>query len=113
LRQHGFESPEKSCAARAGEQNQGKLRHEAHAVLKITWFLFDMHVAQGVRCRLERFYTTFTRIDGISPGAQRLALVAGGWDESRRRNGKHPKPRKMPENAARTHLSTARLVGRR
>jgi hypothetical protein len=36
LRQHGFESPEKSCAARADEQNKDKLRPEAHAVLKLT-----------------------------------------------------------------------------
>jgi len=44
--------------------------------------------------------------------AQRCALVAGGWDETRRRNGKKPKAKKMPKNAVRTYLSTARCVGR-
>src|SRR3990172_3115705 len=38
--------------------------------------------------------------------------VTGGWrDETRSRNGQNPKPRKRSNNAARTHLSTARIVG--
>ena len=41
--------------------------------------------------------------------AQRLALVAGGRDESRRRNGKNSKPRKCQNNAPRAHLPTALL----
>ena len=36
--------------------------------------------------------------------------MAGGWDESRRRNRKHSKPDKCSKNAPRTHLSTARCV---
>ena len=39
--------------------------------------------------------------------AQRYVLVAGGWAETRCRTGKNLTPRKMPENAAHTHLSTA------
>jgi hypothetical protein len=46
-----------------------------------------------------------------SGSAQRLALVAGGWDETCRRNGKISKPRKKLENAPRTQLSTVRIVG--
>jgi hypothetical protein len=42
--------------------------------------------------------------------AQRLALVAGGWAETGRQNGKNSKQRERLENAARTHLSTARIV---
>jgi hypothetical protein len=49
LRQHGFESSEKSCAASADEQRKDSLRHEAHAVLKLTWFSFRIHLARGVR----------------------------------------------------------------
>jgi hypothetical protein len=49
LRQHGFESSEKSCTAIADEQNQDELRHEAHAVRTITWFSFHIHKARGVR----------------------------------------------------------------
>src|SRR5258706_7880729 len=36
----------------------------------------------------------------------------GGWAEARCRTGENLTPRKMPENAAHTHLSTARCVGR-
>ena len=39
--------------------------------------------------------------------SSQLALVAGGRGETRRRNGKKPKARKLLENAARTHLSTS------
>ena len=37
---------------------------------------------------------TIKRTHGISLGAQRFALVAGGRDESRCRNGKNPEPGK-------------------
>ena len=37
--------------------------------------------------------------------------MAGGWDKTRRRNGKSSKLRKMPENAARTHLSIHAMLG--
>ena len=52
----------------------------------------------------------FKRIYCIFLGAQRLALVAGGRAETRRRNGENAKPRKLLENAPHTHLSTARRV---
>jgi hypothetical protein len=35
--------------SKCGRANKTELRHEAHAVLKITWFAFPIHVARGVR----------------------------------------------------------------
>ena len=49
LRQHGFESPEKHAQQIADEQNKDKVRHEAHAVLTITWLSLNIHMARGVR----------------------------------------------------------------
>jgi hypothetical protein len=47
LRQHGFESPEKSCAAIADEQRKGLLRHEAHAVQKDNLAFFSYSCGTG------------------------------------------------------------------
>jgi len=48
----------------------------------------------------------------LNTSAQRLALAAGGRDEIRFESRKKPEARKMPENAAESHQSAARFVGR-
>ena len=49
LRQHGFESPEKSCVAIADEQKRTSCATKHTPCKKITWFAFHIHVARGVR----------------------------------------------------------------
>jgi hypothetical protein len=50
---------------------------------KITWERYDF-ISVGAVCAqsLEQFYMTIKRIHGISLGAQRRALPAGGRDET-------------------------------
>ena len=71
LRQHGFESPERPCAASADEQNKDELRHEAHAVLTITWFSFYIHVARGVRDNWSNSTRPSSELTVFISGAQR------------------------------------------
>jgi len=73
---------EKSCAVSAAEQNKDVLRHEAHAVLKNNLVVVEYSCGTGCARSLEQFYITLKRIHGISLGAQRLALPAGGRDET-------------------------------
>jgi len=111
LRQHGFESPEKSCAAIADEQNQDLLRHEAHDAPKNN-LVCICFTSVGAWCAqlLEQFYMTIKRTHGISPGAQRPALPAAGERKDWKRETAIAQ--KKPKKRAESQPSGARIVRR-
>ena len=97
--------------SKCGRANQDSLRHEAHAVLKITWFSFPIHVARGVRdnwsdsTRPSSAFTVFPP----APNGWRYPLVGG--TRGRRFAGTNLKPRKLPENAATPTSRVHALLG--
>ena len=78
-------------------------------------FFQDFLGLSGYLCSIGGFYSNTallrTRNAQNHNEAQRRALVAGGRDETRRRNGKNSKLQKSSNNATRTRL-TARIVRR-
>ncbi len=71
LRRMGLQPrQEGSMRRKGGRANKDELRHEAHAVLKITWFAFAIHVARGVRADWSDSTRPSNRTHGILLAAQ-------------------------------------------
>ena len=83
LRRMGLQRrQEGSMRRKCGRANKEELRRKAHAMRKITWLAFAIHVAWGVRDNWSNSTRPSNRTNGILLAAQRLALPAGGRDET-------------------------------
>ena len=99
LRQPGFERARETRRSKCGRANRDSLRHEAHAVLKITWQTFCFHVARGVRANWSNSTRPASELTVLFPAPNGLALP-GGW--AGRDNASLTEPTSSHENASKT-----------
>ena len=85
--------------SKCGRAKKDSLRHEAHAVLTITWLSFPIHVARGVRDNWSNSTRPSSELTALfsAPNGWRYPLVGG--TRERRFDGTRFKPHKPPENA--------------
>jgi hypothetical protein len=80
--------------SKCGRAKEGRVAPRSTRRAKNNWMFIEYSSGTGCARSLEQFYTPLKRTHGISPGAQRSALPAGGTGEITRKSSINSKPEK-------------------